>query len=64
MKILFHIIIRVNAAYHKAPLSKVWFKYKGVLQIIFKYHQMEKKILFVGLPKKLELKINMLTHVS
>lgn len=37
---------------------------KKALYIIFEYHQAHKKILFVGLPKKLELKINKLTYHS
>lgn len=38
---------------------------KKVLQIIFHYHQAEKRILFVGLPYKLELKVNQFTkHVA
>jgi ribosomal protein S2 len=36
--------------------------FKKALHIIFEYHQAQKKILFVGVPKKLELKINKLTH--
>ena len=35
---------------------------KKALHIIFEYHRAHKKILFVGLPKKLEVKINKLTH--
>lgn len=36
--------------------------FKKALYVIFEYHQAHKKILFVGVPKKLELKINKLTH--
>ncbi len=36
--------------------------FKKALHVIFEYHQANKKILFVGVPKKLELKINKLTH--
>lgn len=35
---------------------------KKTLYTVFEYHQAHKKILFVGLPTKLELKINKLTH--
>lgn len=39
--------------------------FKKALQIIFQYHKMNKRILFIGIPSKLELKINQLTnHVS
>ena len=39
--------------------------FKKILYIIFQYHQADKKILFIGIPKKLELKINKLTkHVA
>lgn len=38
---------------------------KKVLCIIFEYHQTNKRILFIGVPKKLESKINKLTnHVA
>jgi ribosomal protein S2 len=36
--------------------------FKKSLNVIFEYHQLNKKILFVGLPPKLELKINQLTR--
>lgn len=36
--------------------------FKKALHIIFEYHQAHKNVLFVGVPKKLELKINKLTH--
>ena len=35
--------------------------FKKALHVIFQYHQEDKKILFIGVPKKLELKINKLT---
>lgn len=39
--------------------------FKKVLHVIFQYHQADKRILFIGIPKKLELKINQLTnHVA
>jgi len=39
--------------------------FKKALRIIFEYHQASKRILFVGVPKKLELKINQFTnHVA
>ena len=34
---------------------------KRILHIIYKFHSVDKKILFIGVPKKLELKINKLT---
>lgn len=46
-------------------LTKALTNFKKALQIIFKYHRSEKKILFIGLPKKLQFKINTLTkHVA
>lgn len=46
-------------------LTKTLTNLKKALQIIFKYHRSEKKILFIGLPKKLQFKINTLTkHVA
>lgn len=43
-------------------LSYVIANFKKALQIIFQYHKMNKRILFIGLPSKLELKINHLTN--
>lgn len=43
-------------------LTQIVFDFKKALQIIFKFHQSNKKILFVGLPQKLEKKINNLTN--
>jgi len=46
-------------------LTKTVSEFKKSLNIIFEYHQLNKKILFVGLPPKLELKINQWTdHVA
>lgn len=46
-------------------LFQVLTNFKKVLQIISQFHALEKKILFIGVPKKLELKINKLTnHVA
>lgn len=42
-------------------LTKTVSEFKKSLNIIFEYHQLKKKILFVGLPPKLELKINQRT---
>lgn len=42
-------------------LTKTISEFKKSLNIIFEYHQLNKKILFVGLPPKLELKINQRT---
>lgn len=46
-------------------LTQIITDLKKTLHVIFQYHQAEKKILFIGIPKKLELKINKLTnHVA
>ena len=46
-------------------LNQIIVDIKKVLQIIFRYHQIEKRILFVGLPYKLESRINQYTrHVA
>ena len=43
-------------------ITKTISEFKKSLNVIFEYHQLNKKILFVGLPPKLELKINQRTH--
>lgn len=43
-------------------LTQTISEFKKALYIIFEYHKTHKKILFIGMPKKLELKINKLTH--
>lgn len=43
-------------------LTQIISDFKKALHIIFEYHKANKKILFIGLPKKLELQINKLTH--
>ena len=46
-------------------LTQIINDFKKVLHIIFAYHQANKRILFIGIPKKLELKINKLTqHIA
>ena len=46
-------------------LNQIIVDIKKILQIIFQYHQIEKRILFVGLPYKLESRINRYTrHVA
>jgi len=46
-------------------LFRILSNFKKVLQIIFRFHELEKRILFIGVPKKLESKINKLTnHVA
>lgn len=46
-------------------ISKTLIKLKKSIQIVFKFHKQQKKILFVGIPKQLEDKINMKTnHVA
>lgn len=48
-----------------SALNQIIVDVKKVLQTIFKYNQIKKRILFVGLPYKLELKINQYTrHVA
>ena len=42
-------------------LDEIIFNLKKALQIIFQYHIQNKQILFVGLPPKLEMKINKTT---
>lgn len=43
-------------------LNQIITDIKKVLQIVFRYHQVEKRILFVGLPYKLESRINQSTR--
>jgi hypothetical protein len=46
-------------------LTQIINNLKKALKVIFYYHQADKRILFIGVPKKLELKINRLTnHVA
>ena len=46
-------------------LNQIIVNIKKVLQVIFQYHKADKRILFVGLPYKLESKINQRTkHVA
>jgi len=46
-------------------LNQIVVNIKKVLQIIFQYHQTEKRILFLGLPYKLESRVNQFTrHVA
>ena len=46
-------------------LDQILVDIKKALQIIFQYHQAEKRILFIGFPSKLELKFNLLTrHIA
>jgi len=46
-------------------LNQIIVDIKKVLQVIFQYHKADKRILFVGLPYKLESKINQQTkHVA
>lgn len=46
-------------------LNQTIINFKRILQVIFQYNNITKRILFVGLPQKLELKINKLTnHVA
>lgn len=43
-------------------LTQIINNLKKSLQIVFQYDQAEKRILFIGVPKKLEVKINRLTN--
>lgn len=46
-------------------VSKIIIKLKKSIQIIFKFHKNKKKILFIGVPKIIETKINLETnHVA
>ena len=46
-------------------LNETIFNFKKALQIIFQYHTRNKRILFIGVPTKLEAKINKTTsHVA
>lgn len=46
-------------------LTQTVANFKKALQVIFQYHNAKKKILFIGIPKKLEFKVNRLTkHVA
>jgi Ribosomal protein S2 len=46
-------------------LDQILVGIKKALQIIFQYHQTEKRILFIGLPSMLEFKINQFTkHIA
>ncbi len=46
-------------------LTQIIVNFKKVLKVIYQYNKTQKRILFIGLPKKLELKINKLTnHVA
>jgi len=48
-----------------SSLNQIIVDIKKALQVIFQYHQIEKRILFVGFPYKLEVKINQFTrHVA
>ena len=48
-----------------STLNETIFNLKKTLQIIFQYHTQNKRILFVGVPSKLESKINKLTgHIA
>lgn len=49
----------------ESTLNQIIINFKKILQVIFQYHNKNKRILFIGLPKKLELKVNKATnHVA
>ena len=43
-------------------LDQILISFKKALQVIFQYNQTNKRILFIGLPSKLELRINSMTQ--
>ena len=46
-------------------LDQILVSFKKALQVIFQYNQIDKRILFVGLPSKLEVRINSMTqHIA
>ena len=50
---------------NELDLTQTISDFKRALQVIFQYHQADKQILFIGVPKKLEIKINKLTqHIA
>nr|BBC77624.1 ribosomal protein S2 [Nitzschia sp. PL1-4] len=51
-----------SAASSDSSLIQVVSNLKKALSIIFEFHQAKKTILFIGVPKRLELKINKLTN--
>lgn len=54
---------RVNSGFlTDFSLMQVISDFKKALHIIFKYHKANKRVLFVGVPKRLEEKINRRTH--
>jgi hypothetical protein len=61
-----HAIKKTNSGFlTDFKLTQILSDFKKVLHVIFEYHQANKQILFVGMPNKLELKINQLTqHVA
>lgn len=49
----------------ESDLIQIVTYFKKALQVIFQYHSANKRILFIGVPKKLELQINKVTnHVA
>jgi len=54
---------KVNSATSTdSSLTQVVSSFKKALSVIFEFHQAKKTILFIGVPKKLELKINKFTN--
>lgn len=57
-----HALKKTNSGFlTDSNLTQVIGDLKKALHIIFEYHQADKIILFIGVPKKLEVKINKLT---
>lgn len=58
-----HAIKKINSgSLTDFNLTQIVGDFKKALHVIFEYHQVNKQILFVGIPKKLEVKINKLTQ--
>jgi hypothetical protein len=58
-----HAIQKLNSGFlTDFKLTQILSDFKKVLHVIFEYHQANKQILFVGMPNRLELKINQLTQ--
>ena len=57
-------VLKKNNYYFSIEINllRVLSNFKKALQIIFRFHKLEKRILFIGVPKKLEFKINKLTN--
>ena len=50
-----------SSSFNEMDLLQTITSFKKALQVIFQYHNAEKRVLFIGVPKKLEFRINKLT---